>query len=121
MSKRHRERDEQAVSWMLLAPASPFVPPDRQRNAVPGTIIRMANCGHWVLLSPQGRHQFEHGNCYTMCVPCDIASVESLFLGTSKSEAYAVPGGLEAATHDMPSHEVDQVRAWVRDRGIKEL
>lgn len=122
MSKRHRrERHDDQVSYMLLAIVNPYVPPARQ--AVSGSVIRRANCGHAVWVSPEGLSTFE-GDNYTVCTLCDALSDEPMNPELSKPgqyEHYAVPGALAHTRADKGVAVADQMQAWMAEHAIKEL
>lgn len=110
--------DEERVGFMILAAGHPFSSAQEQ-GMMPGSELITANCGHLAWLSPNGKSWVASG-VYTVCLRCDMQADHPAILG-GVEESYAVPGTMSAVERHHGIGAADQVRAIMRDAGIKEL
>ena len=88
-------------------------------DAVEGSTVVTANCGHKAFISPQGRAELERRNngLYLMCTQCQ--DVEAL-LQDKDQEKTIVPGAVSAISKHLGwgVGQEDQFRAALRDFGV---
>lgn len=89
---------------------------------VPGTTVIMANCGHRGFAAPETLEFIANDpRGQAAYIMCDICSNTVTLADIAKHPAAVVPGSMDRLRKTMPTHEMDQLGAFLRENKIEEL
>lgn len=88
------------------------------QRVVPGSVTRRTNCGHLGWVAPTGQAYLESAlgrGSYVICTSCLPPDTFT----NPKAKSRSVPGAVAEIDRAFGTSEADQMRAFMRDAGIK--